>query len=34
LKQHAPDDKKLAEAEKAAREAKRGIWADGTPIPL
>ena len=29
----AKDDKELAEAEKAAREAKLGLWADAKPVP-
>jgi endonuclease YncB( thermonuclease family) len=32
-KRHAPDDKKLAENEREARKAKRGIWANDTPLP-
>ncbi len=30
---HYSDDRRLAEAEAAARAAKRGLWADAAPVP-
>jgi endonuclease YncB( thermonuclease family) len=32
-RQYAPDDTTLAQLEAEARAAKRGLWADATPIP-
>ncbi|NQT17374.1 MAG: thermonuclease family protein [Planctomycetes bacterium] len=32
-RKYAPKDKQLATLEEEAREAKRGLWADATPVP-
>jgi len=32
-REYAPDDERLAEAESAARQARKGLWADKDPIP-